>query len=117
MEMQKEQREVLRSASKVARNESQERMMTHKATPNQEPRPNVEVKCSNVVSLSIDDYNGASCPGNANTTPIFVMKYGEEIIPVHGNSTDCHVADLAHAFHDERFVQRVINHGRATLSE
>ena len=117
MEMQKEQREVLRSASKVARNESQERMMTHKATPNQEPRPNVEVKCSNVVSLSIDDYNGASCPGNANTTPIFVMKYGEEMIPVHGNSTDCHVADLAHAFHDERFVQRVINHGRATLSE
>jgi hypothetical protein len=41
--------------------------------------------------------------------PIFTLKYGNVLIPVHGERSDCHVEDLAFAFQDPLFVRGVVN--------
>ena len=66
-----------------------------------------------------ESYTSMSC-GNTQekvygvvetSIPVFTLKYGKVLIPVHANVTDCHVEDLAHAFHDKQFAKRVLNSG------
>ena len=64
--------------------------------------------CHNVHDCS----EGASGLGMEASIPIFTLKYGNVLIPVHGERSDYHVEDLAFAFQDPQFVRGVVNNAK-----
>ena len=50
--------------------------------------------------------------GDDVSIPIFTLKYGNVLMPVHGERSDCHVEDLAFAFQDPLFVRGVVNNAK-----
>ena len=59
-----------------------------------------------------DCSQGASGLGEDVSIPIFTLKYGNVLIPVHGEKSDYHVEDLAFAFQDPQFVREVVNNAK-----
>ena len=117
--MHKDESKVSRQVSKVARDNPRDPEATLKTSRKQEPGQKADFNCSNVfshVNSCHDGSGGASYLGTEETIPIFVLKYGDVMLPVHGNKADCHVEDLAYAFHDKSFVRGVVNHGNAATS-
>ena len=62
--------------------------------------------------LTHDYSQGVSGRGEDVSIPIFTLKYGNVLIPVHGERSDCHVEDLAFAFQDPLFVRGVVNNAK-----
>ena len=118
--MHMDESKVSRSVSKIAQGDARSPKVEHKASRKHESGQKVNFICSNVSSHVVNshaDSVGASYLETDETVPIFVLKYGDEVIPVHGNKADCHVEDLAYAFLDEGFVRGVVNHGRVQHPE
>ena len=59
-----------------------------------------------------DSTQGASGLGIEDSIPLFTLKYGNVLVPVHGERSDYHVEDLAFAFQDPQFVKGVVNNAK-----
>ena len=72
-----------------------------------DPKDRVSVASESVVKHKGSDVELG--PGMEDSIPLFNVKYGNYVVPVHGNRSDCHVEDLAFVLQERSFVTGVVN--------
>ena len=72
-----------------------------------DPKDRVTVASESVVKHKRSGVE--SGPGTENSIPLFNVKYGNYVVPVHSNCSDCHVEDLAFVLQERSFVTGVVN--------